>query len=164
MKYSLIVLLSLLIFASCEKELSLENGKPTDPVIPEIEVSRKYQLKEFYSDTPIDFDETDDVIKSETNLWPYVYEYIKDDVNEFFSDTTLVLIHQNNIKMPGLDDNILKKYYAIGTDSEGMFMKFLGPEYQQLLYRLQVINEDYFIIYLQWKHGATIYSRFERVR
>ena len=66
--------------------------------------------------------------------------------------------------MPGLDDNILKKYYAIGTDSEGMFMKFLGPEYQQLLYRLQVINEDYFIIYLQWKHGATIYSRFERVR
>ena len=63
MKYSLIVLLSLLIFASCEKELSLENGKPTDPVIPEKEVSRKYQLKEFYSDTPIDFDETDDVIK-----------------------------------------------------------------------------------------------------
>ena len=78
MKYSLVVLLVSLIFASCEKELSLENGKPTDPVIPEKEVSRKYQLKEFYSDTPIDFDETDDVIKSETNLWPYVYEYIKD--------------------------------------------------------------------------------------
>ncbi len=164
MKYSLIVLLLSMIFASCEKELSLENGKPVDPVIPEKEISRKYQLKEFYSDAPIDFDETDDEIKSETNLWPYVYDYIKDDVNEFFSDTTLVLIHQNSIKMPGIDDNVLKKYYAIGTDSEGMFMKFLGPEYQQLLYRLQVINEDYFIIYLQWKHGTTIYSRFERVR
>lgn len=164
MKYSLIVLLASIIFAGCKKELSIENDKPAVPVIPEKEISRNYQLRDFYSDIPIDFVENDDEIKSETNLWPYVNEYLKDDINEFFSDSTLVLIHQNNIRITGIDDSVLEKYYSIGTDSEGTYMKFLGPEYEPLLYRLQVINEDYFIIFVKWKHGSTVYSRFERVR
>jgi hypothetical protein len=167
MKYALIVFVIFIvsmIFGSCAKELSLENGKPAEPILPEKEISRKYQLRAFYSDIPIDFVENDDEIKSETNLWPYVYDYIRDDINEFFNDSTLVLIHQNDIRIPGIDDNVLEKYYSIGTDSEGAYMKFLGPEYETLRYRLQEINEDYFIIFLKWKHGATIYSRFERVR
>lgn len=160
MRYSLTLLAICVIFASCSKELSLENGKPTEPLK---EISRKYQLRAFYSDIPIDFIENDDEIRSETDLWRYVNEYIKDDVNEFMNDTTEVLIYQNDIKIPGNDDPVLHKYYYIGTDSEGMYMKFLGPEYEQLRYRLLEMNDDYFIIYLKWKHGSTIYSRFERV-
>ena len=164
MKYSLILLISAVFFAGCEKELSLENGIPTVPQEPAKETSRKYHLTAFYSDIPIDFVENDDEIRSETDLWSYVHDYIRDDINEFLVDSTAVLIHQNDIKIPGNNDPVLHKSYFIGTDSEGTYMKFLGPEYQPLRYRLLEINEDYFIVYLKWKHGSTIYSRFDRVR
>jgi hypothetical protein len=134
------------------------------PEEPSKEISRKYQLRGFYSDIPIDFNEHDDTIKSETDLWSYVNDYIKDDVDELFTDSTLVRVYQNDIKMPGNDEPIFDKYYFIGNDAEGPYMKFLGPDYEQLKYRLQEINDDYFIIYLKWKHGSTVYSRFERIR
>ena len=170
MKYSLILLVVTVLFAGCSKELSLENGKPADPVIPDVpvqppkEISRKYQLKAFYSDIPIDFVENDDVIKSETDLWSYVKEYIKDDIHELFNDSTLVLVYQNEMKIPGNDAPVLEKYYRIGTDADGKFMQYMGPEYELLNYRLLEMNDDYFIIYIKWKNDSTVYSRFERVR
>ena len=162
MKYSLLLAVIVLALAGCQKEISFENVNGPDE--PSKEISRKYQLKDFYSDIPIDFDEHDDVIKSETNLWSYVNDYIKDDVDEFFDDSTLVRVYQNEIKIPGNDSPTFDKYYFVGTDADGQYMKFLGPDYEQLKYRLQEINDDYFIIYLPWKHGSTIYSRFERIR
>jgi len=161
MKYSIFLVTVTVLLAGCSKELSLENGKPVEP--PK-EISRKYQLKAFYSDIPLDFIETDDVIKSETDLWSYVKEYIKDDINELFNDSTLLLVYQNEIKIPGNDAPVLEKYYDIGTDGDGKFINYIGPEYELLHYRLQEFNDDYFIIYIKWKHGSTLYSRFERVR
>ena len=161
MKYSIFFLTVTVLLAGCSKELSLENGKPDEPAK---EISRKYQLKAFYSDIPLDFIETDDVIKSETDLWSYVKEYIKDDINELFNDSTLLLVYQNEIKIPGNDAPVLEKYYGIGTDEDGKFINYIGPKYELLQYRLQEFNDDYFIIYIKWKHGSTLYSRFERVR
>ena len=69
----------------------------------------------------------------------------------------------NDLKMPGKDEATLDKYYLVGTDSEGQYMSFIGPDYEPLKYRLQVMTDDYFIIYVKWRHGATIYSRFERI-
>ena len=161
MKYSIFLLTVTVLLAGCTKELSLENGKPDEPAK---EISRKYQLKAFYSDIPLDFIETDDVIKSETDLWSYVKEYIKDDINELFNDSTLLLVYQNEIKIPGNDAPVLQKYYGIDTDGDGKFINYIGPKYETLQYRLQEFNDDYFIIYIKWKHGSTLYSRFERVR
>src|SRR5688572_27392869 len=161
MKCFLILLITTMIFASCGKELSLENAQPPEPVK---ETSRKYQLKAFYSDIPIDFIEHDEETRSETDLWTYVHVYLKDDINEFYTDSTLVQIYQNEIKMPGNSAAVLQEYYLIGTDSEGAYMKFLGPDYEPLLYRLQEINDEYFIIYVKWRNGSTVYSRFERIR
>lgn len=162
MKYSLLLAFLSLALASCQKELSFENGQPL-PETPK-EISRKYQLKDFYSDIPVDFDEQDDTVKSETELWSYVKDYIKDDIDEFFNDSTLVRVFQNDVRMPGNDAATMDKYYLVGTDSEGQYMSFIGPDYEPLKYRLQVMNEDYFIIYVKWRHGATIFSRFERIR
>jgi hypothetical protein len=162
MKYSLTLLIIVLAFTACQKELSFENtGTPVEPTK---EISRKYQLKDFYSDIPVDFDEQDDTVKSETGLWAYVKEYIKDDIDEFFTDSTLVRVFQNDIKMPGNEEAVFDKFFLIGTDSEGQYMNFIGPDYEPLKYRLQVMTDDYFIIYVKWRHGATIYSRFERIR
>jgi len=162
MKYSLILAFALLALAGCQKELSFENVN--GPVEPSKEISRKYQLRDFYSDIPVDFDEDDDTVKSETELWSYVKDYIKDDVDEFFNDSTLVRVFQNDIKMPGNDQPSMDKYYEVGNDVNGQYMTFIGPEYEPLKYRLQEFNDDYFIIYVNWRHGATIYSRFERIK
>src|SRR4029078_10907579 len=102
MKYSLLLAVIVLALAGCQKEISFENvNSPNEPAK---EISRKYQLQGFYSDIPIDFDEHDDVVKSETDLWSYVNEYIKDDVDEFFNDSTLVRVYQNDTKIPGNDE------------------------------------------------------------
>ena len=162
MKYSLLLLLVAVVFTACQKELSFENG--LNSVEPSKEISRKYQLKDFYSDIPVDFNEQDDTVKSETALWSYVKDYIKDDVDEFFNDSTLVRVFQNDIRMPGNDEAVMDKFYFIGTDSQGQYMNFIGPDYEPLKYRLQEMNDDYFIIYVKWRHGATIYSRFERIK
>jgi hypothetical protein len=160
MKYSLMLIITTMMLSGCQKELSLENGTPA---VPEKE-TRKYQLRAFYSDKPIDFDESDNVVKSETDLWEYVNDYLKDDVDEFAMDSTEVLVYQNEKKIPGNDAPVLSKSYFIGTDAEGMYMKFLGPQYEPLRYRLQEMNDEYFIIYIKWRHGSTVFSRFERIR
>jgi hypothetical protein len=159
MKYSLILVLALLTLTGCQKELSFENGLPVEK-----ETTRKYQLRDFYSDVPIDFVEYDTEVKSETELWAYVRDYLKDDVNEFYLDSSLVRVYQNELKIPGNDAPVLDKLYAIGTDAEGPYMNFLGPDYEPLKYRIQEYNEDYFILYLNWKDGSTVYSRFERIK
>jgi hypothetical protein len=157
MKYSVVLILILLFLSGCEKELSLENGK-----LPK--TFRKYQLKAFYSDVPIDFLEYDDEVRYETDLWAYVNDYIKDDINVFTDSSTALAVYQNEIKMPGLDDPIIYTTYFIGKDNEGPYMRYLTNEYKPLRYRLIEINEDYFILGLKWRQGAMLFSRFERVR
>jgi hypothetical protein len=156
MKHSLTLLFACTLFVSCEKEFSLENVQPQKQI-------RKYQLTAFYSEIPVDFDESDDVINLETDLWKYVNDYIKDDIDEFTDNEGEVLVHQNEKKIAGSDEPILYKTYSVGSDPEGMYMNFLGPDYEPLFYRLQEWNDDYFIVYVMWRPGVTVYSRFERV-
>lgn len=173
MKYSLPLIAVCLFFASCTKDLSLENAQPVNPEPPVVpppppppppELTRKYQLAAFYSDIPIDFVENDNEVRSETNLWAYVNAYLKDDINEFEKDGTKLLIHQGDVKIPGNDSAVLHKTYFIGTDEDGSYMRFLGPEYEVLRYRLLEVTDDHIILYLKWKHGSTIYSRLDRKR
>lgn len=154
MKYPLYLVVMALLFTGCKKELSLELQEP--PVQP------KFQLRAFYSDIPIDFDESDEEVKLETDLWAYVYDYIKDDINVFHADST-VEVHQHEKKMPGLEDAILYKKYAFGEDDGGAFMIYLDPFYRPLTYRLYEKTEDYFVIGLKWRDGAHLFSRFERI-
>jgi hypothetical protein len=172
MKYAIFVFVTLLVLSSCSKELSQEGPVPIIPVIPpdttpvkppvEPEPQIKFQLKAFYSDVAIDFDETDEVVKKETDLWAYVQDYIKDDINIFLEDGTLEVL-QNVKKMPGLDDDILYRKYQYGSDGGGDYMKFLSATYEEVKYRLYERTDDHFVIGVKWKDGAHVYSRFERV-
>jgi hypothetical protein len=169
---------AILVFTGCKKELSLENQTtpPPPPTIPEwhpdlnnesdvlqVLTSGKFQLRAFYSDIPIDYVENDDQIKNETNLWPYVSEYLKDDVNIFHNDSTNVDIEQHQIKMEGVDDAVLHKKYKVGKDNAGIYMKFLDNKYNPLKYRLTEIGKDYFVVGIGWKNGSTLYSRFQKL-
>lgn len=137
----------------------------TDPdtlVHPPVKPPLKFQLKAFYSDVPIDFDDTDGSPEKETDLWSYVQDYIKDDIYVLLEDGT-VEVHQNQKKMPGTSDDVLFRKYSYGSDDGGNFMKFLSSTYEEVKYRLYEKADDHFIISLKWKGGAHVYSKFERV-
>ena len=165
MKYILSLFAVLLLLSSCKKELSLEGYEPVfpePPVVDTVETFPRYHLTAFYSDIPIDFIEDDENPNLETDLWAYVHEYIKDDEYVFLEDG-LVEIHQNDVKMPGLDDEILYREYSYGSDDAGDFINYLSATYEPLTYRLYEKSETHFVIGLKWKSGSRVFSRFELI-
>jgi hypothetical protein len=165
MKKILYLCIVVLAATACEKELSLEGGYPKVDPLPQIPIDTApvFQLTAFYSDIPIDFNESDSVVKSETDLWAYVLDYIKDDYHVFRNDSTVEVL-QNNIKWSGDTSSMLVRQYQLGQDNLGDYMIYLSPEYEQTKYRLSEWSEDYFVISVKWKYGASLYSRFDRVR
>ncbi len=161
----ILIAFSLQLFTSCEKELSLESGNVNVNEVKAKEfqvfiLAKKFRLKTFYSDIPIDYIRYDTQVKSETNLWPYVINYLKDDIN-IFQNNAEVTIEQNTNKMPGLSDSVLLRAYSIGIDNEGVYMNFLDYQYQPLKYRLFKKDVDYFILSIKGDQNNTLYSRFE---
>lgn len=169
-----LILLAIVLITSCEKELSLEGYQPPPVVIPPVIISeedqfrelidsQKFQLRGFYSDVPVDYIENDSLVKEETDLWKYVSHYLKDDINTFYTSGNVVTIEQNAQKMPGLSDPILNRNYLIGTDADGVYMRFLDYQYNPLEYRLHKMTDEYFILSIKWRQGATLFSRFEKL-
>ena len=182
--YALLFPVVMLLFVSCEKELSYEGGfvpppPPPPTVTPPIEeppveltdeekfkqvlADNKFQLRAFYSDIPVDYNERDSQVKQETDLWPYVAPYLKDDVNTFSGSDDNVTIEQNAKKRPGLTDSLITRQYSLGSDDDGMYMIFLDYEYNPLQYRVHETGDDYFILSIKWNQGATLFSRFEKI-
>lgn len=165
MKYILPLFAAMLIFSSCKKELSLEGYEPVfpqPPVVDTTEDAPRFRLTAFYSDIPIDFNESDENIALETNLWAYVQDYIKDDEYVLLEDGQ-VEIHQHAEKISGIDDAVLYRTYAFGTDELGEYMNYLSYQYEPVKYRLNERTDTYFVISLKWKAGSRVYSRFERI-
>ena len=161
-----LIAVALLSLSSCGKELSLEMGDINaikEKQFENLLVARKFQLKGFYSDIPIDYVQTDDTVKQETNLWPYVSNYLKDDLNSFAANGTDVAVEQSAIKLPGNDDPVLHRKYSVTKDDKGVHVDFLDYQYNALKYDLYKVGPDYFIFSIKWKNGATLYSRFEIV-
>ena len=95
-------ILSGLALSSCHKSLSeegnIEANKAKAAQLQSSIANQNYRLTAFYSDRPIDYITTDAVVKSETDLWEYVRIYLKDDVNNFGGDAS-VIINQNANKI-----------------------------------------------------------------
>jgi hypothetical protein len=181
--YALLIPFALTFLASCDKDYSYEGGfKPTTPVKPTeppviidtppppmsdaerlkaLLLSGNFQLKAFYSDIPIDQNTTDNEVKQETDLWPYVAPWLVDDVDAFTENT--VTITQNSVKRPLLADPTVIRNYSINTDEDRLYIIFLDYLYDPLTYRVHEIGEDYFILAVPGPQSSTLYSRFERV-
>jgi hypothetical protein len=162
---------ALCLFASCKKELSLEQARPPaikptptqEEQFKKLATSAPFQLRGCYSDRPVDYVDNDGQDREETDLWPYVSPYLKDDINRFFSDNTNVTIEQKELKIPGNNNPVIEREYQIGTDSLGVYMNFLDNEYKPLQYRLHELGDTYFVLAAPWKNGVTLFSRFELV-
>src|SRR5690242_11628274 len=106
--YSSWIVVSMLLcsLSSCTKELSLEDVAQSVKFKSFVE-GKKFQISEYYSDRPIDYNEEDTVVKSETNLFKYASSWLKDDYNSFDLNKNKVTIEQNIIMMPGNSSPVL---------------------------------------------------------
>lgn len=173
-----LIFASTLLFISCDKDRSYEGGyiPPTEPpvvvppVVPpvltneeklkELFADYEFQLRAFYSDIPINFNDPNGT--PETDLFHYVPSYLKDDANTF-TENGEVIIEQNTVKRPGQPDATLTKHYTIGEDANGYFIDFLDATYNPLQYRIAEVGEDYFILSVDGPDGSTLFSRFEKI-
>lgn len=123
-------------------------------------VGKKFQVSEYYSDKPIDYIETDDTVKSETDLWPYVSRWIRDDYNTFDVNTGKVTIDQDSIFIDGNSNNPLVFDFSVGADKTGPYFNFLNYQYKPLRYHLVEFTSTYFLVYVDWVQGSKVYTKF----
>ena len=147
---------------SCNKkdEVSAEHKQKAEEFKAYI-ASKQFQIKEFYSDKPIDYVEDDAEVKSETDLWPYVSLWIKDDYNVFDVAAGKVTITQNTHKLEGETANIITRDFSIGADKDGPYFNFLNYQYNPLKYRIVEFSGDTFLVYVDWHSGGRVYTRFQ---
>lgn len=163
----LVALLAVAIF-SCNKNEDDNGGgdgiKPEDKVkaqsMTQFIEGNEFRLKRYYSETPIDYIDTDQVVKQETDLWQYVSSWLHDDVYTFASGT--VTIQQNALKIPADSTPVLNRTYKVYADKNGVGFDFIGHEYQDLKYRLITFNDTMLKVSAAW-NGKTVISEYNTI-
>jgi hypothetical protein len=162
----LFILISIIILAGCKKDNKPDPNAPApadvqkaDNFKTSVSSDNFYQLFEYYSPNPIDYYDTDNVVRAETDLWIYVSPWLKDDKIDFKPDNKVDII-QGPVKIDGQPAEIIQHDYKIGADKDGVYMNFLGHMYQPLKYRLVEFNDTSFVVYAEWRPGVLVYSKF----
>jgi hypothetical protein len=166
MRYPLIIAVAILIFA-CNKK----NDPTPDPISPEDKAKAaaltdflkndKLRLTKYYSDTPIDYIDTDQVVMAETDLWGYVSNWLKDDTYTFDASGN-VTIDQNTDRWDVDTAATLSRTYSVAADEDGVGFKFVGHEYQPLNYRLISFSDTNLIVSATW-NGKKVTSEYKTV-
>ena len=158
-----VILLVFTVF-SCKKDDS-DGIKPEDKekaaALTTMLQSDSFRLKSYYSETPIDYIDTDQVVKSETDLWSYVSNWLHDDAYVFSSDGSLT-IRQGAIRIPSNGSGTITKSYAVTADQEGVSFDFVGHDYQTLRYRLISFTDTGLKVSATW-NGKTVISEYGRL-
>lgn len=154
-----------LSFVSCKKmnETSLESEQRAASFKSFI-INNRFQVKAYYSDKPVDYIEDDAEIREETDLFRYVSPWLKDDWNVFDMNLGQVTITQNGIKISNNPAKEFVRNVAIGSDNNGVYFDFLDYQYNPLRYRLLDFKDNYFIVYVEWKPGIRVFTRFEALQ
>jgi hypothetical protein len=167
MKTPLILILAFVLFA-CKKN---NDPAPVDPIkqedkekaamLRELLKTNQFGLFAYYSENPIDYIDTDEVVKSETDLWQYVSSWLKDDKYRF-EDNGSVEVEQNVIRIQTDTTPVLIRQYAVDPDKDGVAFKFVGHEYQNLDYRLISFNDTLLKVYAMW-NGNKVISEYKTI-
>ncbi|HUQ66827.1 MAG TPA: hypothetical protein VM101_11765 [Flavitalea sp.] len=166
MKNVYIVSVLAFFFFACKKD---SDSAPSDPVkaanekkAADLQVflkANQFELTRYYSDTPIDYIDTDQVVKAETDLWDYVSPWIKDDRYSFNSDGT-VTIQQNAVKIQSDSSATLSRDYSVVGDASGVTFNFIGHIYQSLNYNLIEFSDTLLKVNAKW-NGNTVISEYK---
>lgn len=161
MKRALGIMLLVVVVISCNKNES-DGIKPEDKekaaALSAQLQSSKFRLTRYYSETPIDYIDTDQVVKSESDLWQYVSTWLHDDAYIFGADGSLT-IEQGAMKIPGDASVSIMKDYAVAADKTGVGFDFIGHQYQDLKYRLISFDDTTVKVSASW-NGKTVISEY----
>jgi hypothetical protein len=161
----LIATLFLFTIFSCSKSETSDGISPEDKTKAAAMITflegNKFQLKKYYSETPIDYIDTDQVVKAETDLWQYVSPWLHDDDYVFNSNGTVSIV-QNTVLFPTDNSATLSRQYSVQADKNGVAFDFVGHEYQALKYRLIMFNDTLLKVSASW-NGKTVISEFNTI-
>lgn len=162
--HQLAIVLAIGLFLSCSKDTgNAAQQKRADEFKAETKTMR-FQLVDFYSDKPIDYDESDTVVKAETDLRPYIKTYLPDDIN-WLDSTGRLVIDQGQVRIPQNDSATLYRNWQLKWDNSNLYLDFVDYYYQPLRYTVSDFSTDGFTIFLSWHTGgAKIYSHFARIQ
>jgi hypothetical protein len=160
--YLAVALIATGVLSSCKKgeEASPEDKQKAEDFKSYI-VAKQFTLVDYWSDKEIDYVEDDAEVKQETNLWPYVSIWIKDDANVFDVSTGKVTITQNANKYSGVTEDVFTRNFSIGADKDGPYFNFVNYQYNPLKYHLVDFNAEGFTVYVDWHSGAKVFSKFK---
>ena len=154
-----------ILSSGCTKSVSNEASNAAQKRADEFNASIKahrYKPVAFYSDKPIDYITNDNEVKSETDLWIYVKDYIKDDIN-LFNENGKVTIFQNASKQPGNEASTITAAYGAMVVGDEVKFNFVDYNYVATQYRLEQFDNAYFTVYVDGPSGSKLYSKFARV-
>ena len=165
MKYSFLIALLFIVFACNKKDDPPVVVDPIDPAdkekaaaLNEFLQNDKLYLTKYYSETPIDYIDTDQVVMQETDLWPYVSLWLKDDAYSFDAAGN-VTVEQNDDRISTDTSAVLMRHYEAFADEDGVGFDFIGHEYQDLPYRLISFSDTNLVVSAQW-HGNKVISEY----
>ncbi|MBL7697978.1 MAG: hypothetical protein JNK79_07460 [Chitinophagaceae bacterium] len=163
--YLAVALIATGILSSCKKgdDVSAEDKQKAEDFKANIS-AKQFRLVNYWSDKAIDYDEEDGEIKQETDLWPYVSNWIKDDLNVFDLNTNKVTITQNTHKYANIADETFTRDFSVGADKNGAYLNFVNYQYEPLQYRIVEFNANEFTVYVDWHSGAKVFSKFQVVQ
>ena len=163
MKYPLLIALAFVLFACHKKSESVDPIRQEDKLkaaaLSEFLKSSEFRLTAYYSESPIDYIDTDQVVKAESDLWPYVSIWLKDDAYSF-DNSGHVIIQQNANRIDTDTAAILTRNYSVEADVEGVGFKFMGHEYQPLNYRLISFTDSNLLVSASW-NGKKVISEYK---
>ncbi|HUQ65924.1 MAG TPA: hypothetical protein VM101_07205 [Flavitalea sp.] len=162
--YLALALIATGIFSSCKKgdDASPEDKQKAEDFKAYV-TTKQFTLIDYWSDKEIDYVEDDAEVKHETDLWPYVSMWIKDDLNVFDVSTGKVTITQGTHKIETISEDVFTKDFSIGADKSGPYLNFVNYQYNPLKYHLVDFNTEGFTIYVDWHSGAKVFSKFKAI-
>lgn len=122
-----------------------------------------FRLVDYYAESPVDYDETDDTITLETDLKGYIRFYLLDDDIIFNSNGTVTFVQHDQKISNDSSEEIIVPFQTRG-DKAGVVVDYASDQYEPLTYYLHEQGSTYFI--LSWKRpvdGVRLFSRFDMV-
>ena len=167
MKYSFLIASAFIVIA-CNKKDDDVVVDPIDPAdkakaeaLSDFLENDKLHLTKYYSETPIDYIDTDQVVMQETELWQYVSLWLKDDAYTF-DPSGNVAVEQNVDRISTDTSAVLTRHYEVFADKDGVGFDFIGHEYQDLPYRLISFSDTNLVVSAQW-NGKKVISEYHIV-
>jgi hypothetical protein len=169
MKRSIIFAAFFLCLFSCKKENGSNEPQPSKEDVEKAaafsaEIAKhRYQPREYYSDHPIDYNDTDNVVLAETDLTKYLAPHIVDDKIAFIGGEKIA-IEQGPLRSPEDNSGLIERNYKIYATVDGVVFEFVDHLYKPLKYYLVEFTEENFLVYTMWTdRKIKVYTRFKTV-